>query len=218
MKQVLLADDHPIFRAGLQQVLDDSGGFEIIAQVSDGTECIAVAKKLKPQIIVSDLTMPGKSGFEIAEWAKDNLPDTKIVIISMHAEAGFVAKAKTCGAVGFVAKEDAGEELMQAICADRSNFYTSSSVGTVNHIARPAGVIKDIKIMLETLTAAETGVLVLISRSKTSPEIAQELGISVRTVQTHRQNLSHKLGIRGANSLLNFAIKYEKDISDVTCQ
>ncbi len=213
MKRVVLADDHPIFRTGLRQILEGEGSFEVVAEASTVAECLSAASSLKPDFVITDLSMPDRDGYAVVEWVRVNLEDTRVVIISMHSHKDFVEKAIRCGAHGFVAKEDAGAELIDALQVETSAFYTSASAGQPAVMPRPGFSVDHAITLIDRLTSTEKMVLEQIANSKTSPQIADELGVSARTIQTHRQNISQKLDLHGANSLMNFAIKNADRIS-----
>ncbi len=210
MKTVLLADDHPIFRAGLRHIIEEDKAFTVVAEVGDGETCLTQAAILRPDIIVVDLSMPGKNGFEVAEWTAQNLPLTRTIIVSMHSSKEFVHKGISSGAYAFVAKEDASTELMVALRSTEP-FLMSASAGSdvINTFGSPGQNLDEV---LTQLTSAELTVLRMIAAGRTSPQIASSLGVSPRTVQTHRQNMSPKLGLKGANSLIGFALQNRDEI------
>lgn len=212
-KTVLLADNHPIFRAGIRALIEEQDGYEVVGEVSDGETCIAQAELLRPDILVVDLSMPPMDGFEVARWARKQLPAATTIILTMYSGKEFVAEAKEAGARAFVSKEDAGSELIAAL-GQSAEFYMSSSAGRAEPTSL-APAAEDIpKQMLPGLSRAEMNVLKSVAQSKTSREISEVLGISVRTVQTHRRNICEKLELRGSNSLLQFAIRNRQLIEE----
>ena len=211
MKSVLLADDHPIFRAGLRHIIETDPEFSIVAEVGDGDACIAQANILKPNIIVTDLSMPGKNGFEISSWAANNLPDTRTIIVSMHSSKDYIQQGIESGAYAFIAKEDTSNDLLAAIKSS-GPFTMSASAGTKT-VQPGSDLAFDIQQNVQRLTKSERIVLQLIAQGDTSPKIAQKLGSSPRTVQTHRQNMATKLDLKGPNSLIGFAIKNRQFIA-----
>lgn len=211
-KTVLLADNHPIFRAGIRALIEAQAGYEVVADVADGAACIAQAEMLRPDILVIDLSMPEPDGFEVARWAKAHLPEAISVIVSMHSGREFVRAAKEAGAHGFVSKEDAGSDLMAAI-ASTSGFFMSSSAGREEAVGPQLQLDQPSPSNpLAGLSRAELNVLKLVAQSNTSREISEVLGISERTVHSHRQNISAKLDLHGSNSLLQFAIRNRRMI------
>ncbi len=207
MKRVILADDHPIFRAGLRMILEEQGGYEIIAEAGNGESCISTMEILAPDIAILDLAMPGIDGYEVLAWMGANAPATMGIILSMHSSRNYAMRAKDLGARAFIAKEDAGQELHNALQTPKGVFYLSASVGKNGQLVEPSDNAEDERDKLDTLTPAEMRVFELVGRSFTSRQIGDELGVSHRTVQTHRQRIVQKLGLNGANSLLEFAIR-----------
>jgi DNA-binding NarL/FixJ family response regulator len=207
-KSVLIADDHPIFRSGLRKVIDESRGHRVIGEASDGETCIAQAELLKPDIVVVDLNMPGRNGFEVAAWVRGHLPACRTIVVSMYSNKEFVQQAMEVGASAFIAKEDADAELLKALDGGLTNFFLSSSAGRGESSPR-FGAHSDQKVLelVSSLTGTEKKVLRLIAQSMTSREIGKALGIGERTVHTHRQNIGTKLELKGSNSLLQFAIR-----------
>ncbi|WP_075996380.1 response regulator [Salaquimonas pukyongi] len=145
-KTVIIADNHPVFRNGVRQILGEANSFDVLAEVGDGEACIYQAGVLKPDAIVMDLNMPGMGGFEAAEKVLEIHPACRIVILSMYSSAEFVARAREIGCHGFVAKEDAGDELIKAMSVNSGGFFMSSSTGTAgedvlgNWLRRPTAL------------------------------------------------------------------------------
>lgn len=216
--RILLADDHPIFRAGVRRVVEQAPGLEVLAEVGDGASCVAQAAILKPDLIIADVSMPHMSGFDVGEWLRGNLPGCRLIMISMHSASGFVEKAKQVGASGFVAKEDAADELLAAIKAEHGSFYTSASIGGNNSLNQSFMAFEasqedlEFSELINGLTRSELRVLQMLSQSLTSRDIAAKLGISPRTVQAHRLNISKKFDLRGPNKLLELAIRHRDRI------
>ena len=211
LKKVLIADDHPIFRAGLRQIVEELDGFEVAAEAGDGNSCITCLEIIQPDIVVLDLAMPGTDGYGVLEWLKTNMPQVVAVIISMHSSSGFAAKARVLGARAFVAKEDASAELHNALVTPKSIFYLSASVGDKPLMASQPVIESDddAKIIskLELLTPAERNVFDLVGLALTSRQIGEQLSLSFRTIQTHRQHINQKLNISGPNALLQYATR-----------
>jgi len=208
MKSVLLADDHPMFRTGMRRAIEDAKGYRIVGEANDGETCISQAALLNPDIIIADLSMPNKTGFEIAEWARGHLPDCRLVVVSMYSSKEFVQKAKEVGAAAFVAKEDAGTELVAALAESEASFFMSSSAGREEAFAVfDPDAHSELRKLLSGLTRSELNVLTLVAQTMTSQDISDELNISVRTVDTHRHNICVKLNLHGPNSLLQFALQ-----------
>ena len=213
--RVLIADNHPIFRSGLKLAVEDIPDHIVVGEAADGDACIAQARLLRPDIVTIDLNMPGRDAFEVVQCIKDELRDCLVVVVSMHADRAFVEKVIECGGDGFVAKEDAGSELALAFSRGRGSFFMSSAVGR----SEPPLMLSEtgresLASRLEGLTHMEMRVLRLVATALTSREAARALGIAERTVHTHRNNICAKLGLRGANALLHFAVTHRGKIED----
>ena len=210
MKKILLADDHPIFRAGLRQFLEEDGQNEIIAETGNGKSCISLLEMLNPDVVVLDLAMPEIDGYGVLKWMKTNTPNIVGIIVSMHSSLEFAQKAKELGARAFVAKEDAGQELQNAMITPKGVFYISASVdhGATNKNLVDASSAHDVQ-RLKQLTPSEQKIFQLVAKNLTSRQIGEKLGLSHRTIQTHRQKMVQKLELSGSNQLLEFAIRHE---------
>lgn len=214
IKTVILADDHPIFRAGLKQIFEDRPGYRVVAEVADGLAALTQIEILRPEFAVFDLNMPKMNGFDALKQIRKSGFPTQVLIVSMHAEAAYAKRAGDLGAIGFIAKEDAPTEVIKALDEAHSGFFMSQSVGSPQvsesiHFDEPADDID-----LAHITRGERKVLLLLSLGKTSKEIAVELGISPRTVQAHRRNIAEKLGVTGPNRLLELAVRYRDKIAE----
>lgn len=207
MRDILIADDHPIFRAGLRQIIEDEG-YRVVAEAGDGKSCISSAEITKPDVVILDLAMPVMDGYEVLRWLDGNLPNTIAIIVSMHSSKAYAKKAKELGARAFVAKEDAASEIQNALITPAGVFYLSASVGGNR---KPAPELTDplpSSTNLDSLTVAERRIFELVGRSLTSHQIATRLNVSHRTVQTHRSNISRKLEVTGHNGLYDLAITH----------
>lgn len=207
--KVLIVDDHPLFRGGLRQVILDDGRFELVGETGDGEDALVLIQQKKPDVAVLDVKLPGLTGLEIARQLKEKRSRTRVIILTMHKEEDLFNRALDNGAMGFVLKENAVEEIVKAIAAVAgSEHYLSSTISgyLVRRRHRAESLTKE-KPGLEDLTKAELRILKMISLKKTSREIGAELFISPRTVEAHRANISSKLGLRGNHSLLQFALE-----------
>jgi len=212
--RVLIADNHPLFRSGLKLAVEDIPDHRVVGEAADGDACIAQAELLRPDILTLDLNMPGRNAFDVIGWVRENLPECLIVIVSMHADRAFVEKTIECGGHGFVAKEDAGSELMLAFQRGRESFFMSSAAGRREpSFALSKSGPDPVASQLADLTYMEKRVLRLVATGRTSREVAHALGIAERTVHTHRNNICAKLELHGANALLHFAIRHQGEIN-----
>lgn len=196
MIRVLLADDHPVVRAGLRALIDATHDMRVAVELSDGAEVIAHASSV--DVAVLDISLPNESGLELlAQWPASGPP---VALLTMHHE--YVRKAFELGARGYLVKEDATSEVVECLRTILDGrTYLSTTLRSED--PEPSSAV---------LTDAEKKVLKRVARHETSREIAEALGISVRTVQNHRANASAKLGLRGPGALLQFALAHEHEL------
>jgi len=206
--RVLIADDHPIFRQGLRLLLT-SAGFEVCAEAGNGKDALALATTAKPQVAILDVNMPGHTGLEVAQSLRKLGAPVTIVILTMEGDEATFNKAMDVGAIGYVLKENAAEDLVDSVrAAARGQYYISPTISQyLVHRRSRSQALASMRPGLDALTKAERRVLRLISEKKTSPQIAEMLFISPRTVDAHRANICTKLGLRGSHSLLQFALE-----------
>lgn len=197
---VLLADDHAVLRDGLRAILKEEG-FEVIGEASDGQEAVDLAERLSPQLAVLDISMPRMNGIDAAREIRRLSPQTKIVLLTMHAEDRYILAGLRAGITGYVLKNKAASTLIQAIeSVQNGQMYLSSDVSkaVVN-----AYLSKD----ENALTSREREVLQFTAEGKNIKEIASILGISVKTAEVHRANMMDKLNLRDMVSLIRYAIR-----------
>ena len=207
--KILIVDDHPLVRGGLRQVIKEDERFELIGEIGDGEQALQLIKEKKPDVAILDVNLPGVGGLEIAQQLRAMNSPTRVVMLTMHKDEALCNRALDYGAMGFVLKENAVEEIVKAVAAvAEGEHYLSSSISgyLVRRRHRTEQLAKE-KPGLDHLTKAELRILKLIAEKKTSREIAAELFISPRTVEAHRTNISSKLDLRGSHSLLQFALE-----------
>ncbi len=208
--KLIIADDHPIFREGLLKSIAQDSTFEIIAQTGDGLAALQLIEELKPDIAVLDISMPNLDGLEVVQRIKQGNIPTEFVILTMYKEEEYFDRAMDLGVKGYILKENAISDLLACLKAvARGHFYVSPLISDylVNRSARMKRLIEE-KPSVNELTNMERRILKLIAENKTSKEIADELHISYRTVQNHRTNICTKLGLKGYNKLLQFALEH----------
>jgi RNA polymerase sigma factor (sigma-70 family) len=201
--KVLLADDHTVVRDGLKGVLLREG-FEIVAEASNGREAVDMAREFQPDVALIDVAMPLLNGIDAARAIHTHCPRTRTILLTMHKETNYVLEALRAGVKGYVLKTQAASDLVNAIRSTLEGaVYLSPGIsdGVVE-----AALNKD-SVALDPLTQRERQVLQLIAEGKTNKEVSQELGMSVKTVDTHRRNLMAKLNIHETASLVRHAIK-----------
>jgi DNA-binding NarL/FixJ family response regulator len=205
--KVLVADDHTVVREGIRHVLDGEPGFIIVAEAATAAEAVRLAEAEKPDVVLLDITMPGESGLQAAVRMRKLVPETRILILSMHDNPEYVLESVRAGAHGYLLKDSAATELRQAIRAvHQGEEYFSAPIA---HRLRAAvrGQAGELPGPLDVLTGREREVLVGIALGRTNKEIASELGISHRTVETHRESLMRKLGIKTVAGLTKLALE-----------
>ena len=208
--RVLIADDHAIVREGIRQVLctDETRAFDVVGEASDGAEAVALAVKLRPDVVVLDLTMPAMGGLEAAAQIREAAPDISILVLSIHEHEAYVAQSVRAGAQGYLRKDSSPGELRGAVRAlyEGGSYFSAPALQTLSSGLRSAKEEQEQRERLDALTPREREVLVEIARGRTNKEMAAQFGISVRTVESHRDALMRKLGIRGAAALTRFAV------------
>jgi DNA-binding NarL/FixJ family response regulator len=204
---VLIADDHPIFRKGLCEVLREDPSIKLVADVADGAGALQKIRELKPQAAVLDVDMPQMNGLEVAKKISEFELPVAVVMLTMHKEERLFNEAMNAGILGFVLKENAASDLLgciHAVVAGEAFISPSLSSFLLNRKTGAQQLIEN-KPELETLTPAERRILKFIAEDLTSKEIADRLGISPHTVENHRAKICERLNLRGSHSLLKFA-------------
>jgi DNA-binding NarL/FixJ family response regulator len=205
---ILLADDHPFVRAGLRALLEAQPDFRLVGEASDGLEAVRLVQRLKPDVLVLDLVMPGLHGQEVARQVRRLSPHTRVIILSMYANEAYVMEALRNGAVGYVLKESDPMDLLKAVhevTAGRRYLSPPLSERAIDAYIRKAEAT--MLAPYETLTTREREVLHLAAQGYTNSEIGRRLFISPRTVETHRGNVMHKLGLRSHTDLIRYALR-----------
>ena len=203
--RVIVADDHAIVRTGIRHVLESEPGFTVVGEASNGAEAIELARTLAPDVAVLDISMPGTSGLQVTQELRRLAPDTRVLILSMHDNSEYVLESVRAGAHGYILKDTAATELRDAIHAVRrgESYFSPPVARRLTAAVRGGNEDED---LLGQLTARERQVLVGVAQGRTNREIATELGISHRTVETHRESLMRKLGIRTVAGLTRVAL------------
>lgn len=205
---ILLADDHHVVRQGLRTLLEAQPNFSVLGEAADGLEVAGLVEALRPNVLIVDLMMPGLNGLDITEQVKQRSPGTRVIILSMYANEGYVIEAFEKGAVGYVVKDSSAADLVQAVQhahADRRYLSPPLSDLKLETYLEKAKAAKTDDY--ETLTAREREVLHLVAEGYTSAEIADRLVISPRTVETHRSNLMRKLDLNSQTDLVRYALR-----------
>ena len=204
--RILLADDHRIVAEGLKELLTPE--FELLGLVEDGRELVERAKKLRPDVIVADVTMPHLNGIDALALLKKNDPDVKVVFLTMHREVAYARRALEGGAFGYVLKHSAPDELVTAIRAalQGKKYITPAIAGEVlDSLQNDPESLHD---PVSALTPRQREILQLLAEGKTAKEIASVLGISTRTVEFHKYEMMQSASIHTSAELVHFAIKH----------
>lgn len=212
--RILIADDHPIVRRGLVQVIQDNPMLKVVAEADDGETALAKIEEASPRIAVLDVDMPKLDGFGVArEVQKRRLP-VEIIFLTMHSEEDLFHAAMDLGAKGYILKESAATEIVTGLCAVAAgqHYVTAALTAYLLNRRSRAHALEQTQPGLSALTPTERRVLQLVANHKSSKEIAAELFIHYRTVENHRTNICQKLGLQGHNALLKYAIQHKSDL------
>lgn len=203
--RVILADDHTLVRAGIRRILESQPQFDVVAEAQDGKSAVDAVGRHDADVLVLDLNMNGLEGIDVLKEAKRHKPDLRVVILTMHAGREYVTRALAEGADGYLLKDSAVQDLAGAIDAvmHGGTFFSPAIQQQMAEMVRDGGH----KQGLQGLTDREREVLTLIARGLSTKEIASQLEIGARTVETHRANLMRKLGVKSVALLTQVAIK-----------
>lgn len=211
--RLLIADDHTLFRRGLRLLLDAEHDIEVVGEASDGVEAVALTRRLGPDIMLLDISMPGISGLEVTRLLQQEFPLLKVLILTMHDDEGYLREVLRAGAAGYVLKKAADTELTAAIRAvsrGETFVYPSLTRPLVNAYLETLKTIPSeqaTRTAFDGLTAREVTVLRLLALGYTNQEIADALIVSVKTVETHRSHVMEKLGLKSRADLVRYAMR-----------
>ena len=214
---VLIADDHPIFRTGLRQVLEADAALRVVGEAGDGDEALAAIEAMRPDLAVLDIDMPGRDGLDVTRALRDRRSTTRVILLTLHTDAWFLNNALDAGVHGYVPKESAVTEIAGAIkSVHAGQEYVSPVLSRmlIDRSRRADALAKELPA-LDRLTPTELKVLKLVAEIKTTKEIAEALCISPRTVEHHRTSLATKLDLHGAHALTKFAVKHQSALRRV---
>jgi DNA-binding NarL/FixJ family response regulator len=211
---VFIVDDHPIFREGLRSVIQREPTLELAGEAGDGAEALTTIRDAAPDVVTVDIEIPGQDGLDLARELRRLRPTPAVIVLTMHREESLVNAALDAGVAGYVLKDNATAEIVSALrVVGSGEVYLSPSISGVlvrRHQRREATANRF--PALTQLTAMERRVLKLTAEGMSCREIAAELFISHRTVETHRHNAARKLDLRGTNRLLQFAIEHRSEL------
>jgi DNA-binding NarL/FixJ family response regulator len=204
---VLLADDHAILRDGLRKLLEQESDLQVVGAAGTGLEAVKMVRRLRPDVVLMDIAMPELNGMEAARQILASAPGTKIVVLSMHADSRYVREMLTIGAVGYLLKQSAFEEVAEATRAAAKNqaYFSPAVAGIVAEQFRAEAAGRSAGE--STLSPREKQVLQLLAEGHSARAVAEKLHISVKTVETHRRRLMEKLGIHNLAGLTKYAVR-----------
>jgi len=202
--RILLADDHELLRQGLRTLIEDQSGWQVCGEATTGREAVTKARELKPDIVVMDFTMPELNGMEATRQIRAALPRTQVLVLTMHESEELVREVLAAGARGYVLKSDAGRALVDALkaLAEQKPYFTSKIAALVLE-----GYLNPITRENPVLTPREREIVQLVAEGRSTKELADRLGISPKTAETHRTNLMRKLNLHSVSEVVRYAIR-----------
>ena len=210
-KSIIIIDDHPLFREGLKTIISRDDRFKVVGEAGSGHEGLEMTKRLKPDLIIVDISLPDQSGIQLTRDLRHLLSETKILIVSMHSKIDYIAEAFQAGATGYVVKESASERLLQGLkSVAKGDYYLDSSVSHAvveNLMKSPLKAAKITDADYATLTPREQEVMRFLAEGLSSKAVAEKLFISPKTVENHRANIMNKLGLHSTIELVRYAAK-----------
>ena len=210
-KNILIIDDHTLFREGLKSIIGRDSRFKVVGEAGNGREGLRMARKLKPDLVLVDISLPDRSGIQLTSEIRTLLPESQIIIVTMHSRINCIAEAFQAGAKGYVVKESAGERLLQGLEAvGKGEYFLDSSVSheVVKKLMKIP--LKEAKITdgaYGTLTPREQEVMRFLADGLSTKEVAQKLYISPKTVENHRTSIMKKLELHSSLELFRFAAR-----------
>ena len=210
MIQILLADDHALMRRGIRDLLESDSELEVIGEASDGREAVRMAEKLKPDVMIMDLAMPELNGLDAIRQIRRDVPDVELLVFSMHDSEELIREVFAAGARGYVLKNDVALYLVEAVksLARHKPFFTPRiSEAILNSLVSTAAAGHEEPSRTGPLSSRERQILQLLAENKSNKDIAKALGISVRTVETHRRSVMQKLDANSIVELVHYAIR-----------
>jgi DNA-binding NarL/FixJ family response regulator len=208
--RILIADDHELVRRGLRATLEERPGWEVVGEAGDGEEAIKLSLKLRPDLLVLDVNMPKQNGLEVARTLQERAPKIRVLVLTVHDSAQIVREIMQAGAKGYLLKSEAGKDLPTAVetVMQDQPFLTPSVTNIVLETflkSAPKPVATETPAV--PLSARESEVIKLLAQGHSNKDVARQLGISVKTVDTHRTNLMRKIGLHSITELVRYAIR-----------
>ena len=212
--RIVIADDHPIVRKGLRQVIEEEPDFQVVAEAGDGETGLELIRKLQPHVAILDLDMPKLNGFEVASEIRRSNLSVEVIFLTIHREVDLLHKAMDVGGSGYIVKQSALVDIVdgiRSVAARRPYVSPSMTPALLQRRARAQALVETTQ-GLNDLTPSERRILSMIAMGKATSAIAAELFIHERTVESHRASISQKLQLKGANSLLRFALEHKSEL------
>jgi DNA-binding NarL/FixJ family response regulator len=212
--KIIIADDHPIFRQGLRQVIERDQSTQIVGEAEDGVAALQLIESLRPDVAVLDVDMPQLDGFQVARAVNDQGLLTKIIFLTMHKDEDVFNEAISLGVNGYVLKDSAVTDIPASIkaAAKGEDFISPQLASLLLKRRRRVDDLARQKPSLKSLTPTERRIVQLLAENHTSREVADELFVSVRTIENHRFNICTKLDLHGAHALLKFALEHKSEL------
>ncbi len=205
--KVILADDHHLVRSGIRALLESIGGVSVVAETGDGREALELIQQHRPDVALLDITMPGLNGLEVAARVRESSPRTRVIVLSMHAGETYVAQALSVGVAGYLLKDSAVSDLQAALEAvGRGGTFLSPAISQQVAASHLRGGSRSAD-PLQGLSPRQREVLQLIAEGRSTKEIAFDLSLSIKTVETHRAQIMERLQIHDVAGLVRFAIR-----------
>jgi two-component system, NarL family, response regulator NreC len=207
--RIALADDHTLVREGLRKIIEAQPGWQVVSEAADGRQAVSQALELKPDVLIVDLAMPQLSGVDAIQQIVRRLPSTRVLVLSMHADEVYVTRALRAGAHGYLLKDSAGTDLLRAVtalCQNKSYFSPAVSRVMLDDYVRQLAE-RGITDRFDTLSEREREVFQLIAEGRVNKEIAEILGLSPSTVETHRSRIMEKLDVHSAVEIVLYAVR-----------
>jgi len=208
-KQILVVDDHPLMCEGVARWIDDTADLQVCGRAESASQAVSLVEKLKPDLVLTDIALTGRSGLELIKDLRTLQPDLPVLVLSMHEESLYAGRALRAGARGYVMKRAGGDRVVEAIREVLQGRIAVSPEMATHLLEEYSGArAHSRRVPLPSLTDREFEVFQLIGEAKSNREIAEQLHLSAKTVETHRMNLTRKLKLKSATEMLRFALQY----------